>query len=126
MAEQIEAAALVSAVADFLKSVETQLTGQAAFHAKVAANALGIVGRELAQHPQAAEAAALAGFLGHDAGLDGLRAELCGRLRSGQLTPETPGLLEALTEAVLAKVAVDNPRYSTFKRLAGRAGAQPA
>lgn len=118
MAEQIEAAALVAAVADFLRDIEAQLTGQAAFHAKVAANALGIAGRELALQPQAAEAAALAGFLGHDAGLDGLRAELCGRLQRGQLTPETPGLLEALTAAVLAKVAVDNPRYSTFRRLA--------
>jgi hypothetical protein len=117
MTEQIEAATLVTAVAAFLKDVEAALPGQQAFHAKVAGNALAIVARELALRPQAAEAAALAGFLGHAAGLDALRAEVCGRLRAGQLTPETPGLAEALTAAVLAKVAVDNPRYSTFVRM---------
>lgn len=119
MSEQIEAAMLVTAVADFIKTIEGELTGRNAFHAKVAVNALAIVARELEQAPQAAERAALAGFLGHDAGIDALRAEICGRLRVGQLTPETPGLLEALTAAVLAKVATDNPRYSTYARLRG-------
>jgi len=117
MAEQIEAVTLVTAAADFLKSIEGELSGRSAFHAKVAGNALAIVARELEQAPQAAERAALAGFIGHDASLDALRAELCGRLRAGQLTPETPGLLEALTAAVIAKVKVDNPRYSTLARL---------
>lgn len=119
MSEQIEAAVLVEAVAGFLKSIEGSLSGKQAFHAKVAANALGVVARELALRPQAAEAAALGAYLGHDAGLDGLRAEVCGRLRTGQLTPETPGLVEALTAATLAKVAVDNPRYATFARMGG-------
>ena len=120
MSEQIEADVLVLAVADFLKSIESELTGRNAFHAKVAANALAIAAREITQAPRETERAALAGFLGHDAGIDALRAELCGRLRAGQLTPETPGLLEALTTAVMAKVAVDNPRYSTFARMAGK------
>ena len=119
MTEQVSAQALVEAVAGFLAEVEGALSGRQAFHAKVAANALAIVARELAQAPRATEAAALADFLGHDASLDGLRAELCGRLRSGQLTPETPGLVDALTTATLAKVAVDNPRYSTYRRLTG-------
>ncbi|WP_426164463.1 DUF6285 domain-containing protein [Sandarakinorhabdus sp. DWP1-3-1] len=119
MAEQIEAQALVEAVAAFLGTIEGRLSGREAFHAKVAANALGIVARELAQQPRAAEVAALSAFLGHDAGVDALRAEICGRLRAGQLTPETPGLLDALLAATLAKVAVDNPRYSTFRRLSG-------
>lgn len=118
MSEQIETATLVEAVAAFLAELEPQLAGRQAFHAKVAQNALAIVARELQQQPRAAEQAALAAFLGHDASLDALRQELCGRLRSGQLTPETPGLAEALTAAVLAKLAADNPRYSTFRRLA--------
>jgi hypothetical protein len=118
MAEQVEAVALVEAVADFLRSIEGDLAGQKGFHAKVAANALAIVARELAQQPGAVEAAALGDFLDHRASLPALRAELCGRLRAGQLTPETPGLLEALTAATLAKVAVDNPRYSTLGRMA--------
>lgn len=117
MSEQIEAVALIEAVGLFLGQIEGQLPPRDAFHAKVAQNALAIVARELALKPREAEARALGAFLGHDAPLDKLRAEVCGRLRAGQLTPETSGLLEALTEAVLAKVAVDNPRYATFKRL---------
>ena len=119
MSEQIEAAALIEAVAAFLGEIEGELSGRQAFHAKVAANALAIVARELAQAPRAAEAAALGDFLGHAAPLDKLRAELCGRLRMGTLTPETPGLAEALTAAAIAKVAVDNPRYATFVRMQG-------
>ncbi|MBC7504341.1 MAG: hypothetical protein H7267_01205 [Sandarakinorhabdus sp.] len=119
MSEQISAEVLITAVADFVKSIEGELSGRSAFHAKVAANALMIAARELQQAPREAERAALAGYLGHDAGVDALRAEICGRLRAGQLTPETPGLLAALTAAVMAKVATDSPRYSTFVRMAG-------
>jgi hypothetical protein len=120
MAEQVDAATLVTAAVDFLRSIEADLGGQKGFHAKVAANALAIVARELAQRPDMVEAAALGEFLGHDAQLPSLRNEICGRLRMGQLTPETPGLLEALTTATLAKVAVDNPRYSTLARMLPR------
>jgi hypothetical protein len=115
MSEQIETQTLIEAVADFLGTLP--LEGQQAFHAKVAIGALGIVAREITQSPRTAEEAALAGFLGHEAPLDTLRAELCGRLQRRQLTPESPGLLDALTTAALAKLAVDNPRYSTFKRM---------
>jgi hypothetical protein len=115
MSEQIEPQTLLAAVADFIGTLP--LEDQQAFHAKVAIGALGIVAREITQSPRAAEAAALASFLGHNAPLDALRAELCGRLQRRQLTPETPGLLEALTSAALAKLAVDNPRYSTLKRM---------
>jgi hypothetical protein len=119
MADQVDAVMLVEAVAEFLRGIEGDLAGQKAFHAKVAANALAIVARELAERPAVAEAAALAEFIGHQGTLAALRAELCGRLRAGQLTPETPGLLEALTLATVAKLAVDNPRYSTLARIRG-------
>lgn len=115
MSEQIEMQNLIEAVAEFLQSLP--LEGQHAFHAKVAIGVLGIVVREMEQAPRAEEASALARFLGHDAPLDALRAELCGRLQRRQLSPETPGLLEALSKAATAKVAVDNPRYSTFSRM---------
>lgn len=117
MSEQVSAEALIEAVAAFLRSVEGDLVGQKAFHAKVAANALAIVARELAQRPIEAEGEALGAFLGHEAPVAALRAEICGRLRVGQLTPETPGLLDALMAATRARVAVDSPRYSTLARL---------
>lgn len=119
MAEQIEAQTLIEAVAGFLAELEPELNGRRAFHAKVAQNALAIVAREMAQAPQARERALLAGVMSGDGDLDALRARLCADLRAGAKGVETPGLVDALLSVALAKCAVDNPRYSTFKRLQG-------
>jgi len=103
---------LLEAVQLFLKEAEGALSGRLAFHAKVAANTLAIVGRELAQQPDMAEDAALAPFGGV--------AALCEGLRSGGLDPSDGDLLAAIRSATLARLAVDNPRYATFKRLQDR------
>jgi hypothetical protein len=103
---------LLAAVRLFLKEAEGQLSGRLAFHAKVAANGLAIVEREIAQDPDAAEASALAPFGGASA--------LCEGLRDGSLPPDDPALLKAIRQAVLARLAVDNPRYATFARLMER------
>lgn len=103
---------LLEAVRLFLKEADGALSGRLAFHAKVAANALAIVGRELAQDPDRAEAAALAPYGGASA--------LCERLRSGLLDLEDKALLAAIRTAVLARLAVDNPRYASFSRLQDR------
>lgn len=118
MAEQIEATTLIEAVQLFLAELEPELSGRRAFHAKVAQNALAIVARELAQAPQATETALLAAVMGRNDDLDRLRAGLCADLRAGAKGEATPGLIEALLAVAQAKCAVDNPRYSTFKRLA--------
>jgi hypothetical protein len=112
MAGHPDAAALVAAVREFIAGLA--LDGRDGFHAKVAANALAIVERELAQNPDAAEAAAI--------GMT--RAAVCERLRDGRLTLATPGLLDALVAANLARLAVDNPRYSTFLRRTAETAAQ--
>jgi hypothetical protein len=103
-------AELVEAVEVFLRGVEAKLSGREAFHAKVAANVLAIVARDLRQDPDAVEAAVL-----------GDVAVLCARLRSGATGPDTPGLLDSLTDATVARLEVDNPRYSTLARLKGSA-----
>ncbi len=103
---------LLEAVRLFLKQAEGALSGRLAFHAKVAANTLAIVERELALEPDGAEAAALAAYGG--------MAVLCEGLRSGALDPADKALLAAVRAAVLARLAVDNPRYATFKRLQER------
>jgi hypothetical protein len=103
---------LLDAVGLFLKEAEGQLSGRLAFHAKVAANALAIVGRELAQAPDAAETAAFAKLGGV--------AAVCEGLRDGRLSPEDPALLKSIRAGVLARLAVDNPRYATFARLQER------
>lgn len=103
---------MLEAVQLFLKEAEGELKGRLAFHAKVAGNALAIVGRELAQQPDGAEARALEAFGGV--------AAVCEGLRDGRLDPSDPALLRAIRAAVLARCAVDNPRYASFTRLQQR------
>jgi len=107
------APALLDAVAEFLAAIEPKLAGRSAFHAKVAANVLRIVARELVQHPDVVEAAAYAELLGPGA----TAADVCAQLRDGRLDERTPGLLDALIAATAARLAVDNPRYATLARL---------
>ena len=111
------ASQLIEAVRLFLAEIEPQLEGRLAFHAKVAGNALALVVRELATPSEPAERAALTALTGIDAPTAELRAELCARLRDGRASVATPGLVDALLMAATAQMAVDNPRYATFKRL---------
>ncbi len=111
------AADLIDSVRGFLAEVESRLSGREAFHAKVAGNVLALVERELRQQPEQVETRALARLLGHDAPLTELREETCAALRERRIGIETPGLLDALIEATLARLAVDNPKFSTFRRL---------
>jgi hypothetical protein len=110
---------LVEAVRDFIETkAMPELKGHTAFHARVAANALGIVARELESGPQSAEEEKrrLAALLGHDGTLEELNRELCRRIRSGDFTLATPGLAEHLTITTQEKVRIDQPGYSGLKR----------
>jgi Domain of unknown function (DUF6285) len=111
------AADLLDAVRGFLAELESELSGRQAFHAKVAGNVLALVERELRQRPESVEIEALSGALGHVAPLAELRAEACAALRDRRLDENTPGLIDALTAATLARLAVDNPKFSTYRRL---------
>ncbi len=118
MRSRIEASDLVEAAAAFLKEAEGELSGRMAFHAKVAANALAIALRELRERPDEAEADALSALL-PDVPAEERVAAACARIRSGVWTAETPGLLDALETGIVARLAVDNPRFSTLQRLRG-------
>jgi hypothetical protein len=123
------AAELVGAVRDFLEQqAMPALEGRAAFHARVAVNALAIVARQLELGPadESAERARLLALLGRDGPLDEQNRELCRRIRAGEVDAHTPGLLEHLRETTLAKLAVDQPRYESYRRaLARREGGEP-
>jgi len=119
MMDQPSMRELVEAVRDFLEQkAMPELKGHTAFHARVAANALSIVARELEQGPQSAvdELARLQKLLGHDGTLEELNRELCKRIRDGAFTLGTPGLAEHLTITTREKVAIDQPGYSGLKR----------
>jgi len=110
---------LVAVVREFLeRQAMPALEGRLAFHARVAANALGIVERELERGPAAAlaERERLRSLLGSDDPLDAQNRELCRRLRSGELGLGTPGLVDHLRATTLEKLAVDQPRYAGYRR----------
>jgi hypothetical protein len=101
-----------------------ELKGHTAFHARVAANALSIVARELEQSGPSGEAerARLQRLLGHDGALMELNRELCRQIRAGTIGLETIGLAEHLTITTRDKVAIDQPNYSGLKRLLADGG----
>jgi hypothetical protein len=114
---------LVTAVRDFLETkAMPELKGHTAFHARVAANALSIVARQLEFYGHAAEEETkrLAALLGHDGALEDLNRELCARIRAGEFTLETPALAAHLEATTRDKVAIDQPNYSGLKQALAR------
>jgi hypothetical protein len=114
------AAELAQAVRRFLdEQAAPKLEGRDAFLAKVAANALAAVERELDQAP-AAEAAArqrLSALLGHDGSFEALNEELCEKLEAGEFDLATPGVLAHLRASVIDQVKIDQPGYSGLAHL---------
>jgi hypothetical protein len=118
MQDQPTAPEMIAAVARFLKEVVAAEAGPAtSFQARVAANALEIVRRqlELAPAEEAQELERLRALLGHDGALADLNAELSKAIAGGTLDLSTPGLADHLWATTLAKVAVDQPNYSGYR-----------
>jgi len=113
---------LLEATAAFLREVAVpQLTGHASFHARVAANALDIVKRELELRPAAErdEHARLQALLHTEGSTEELNALLSRRIAAGELDLQTPSLAEHLWATTLAKVAIDQPTYASYRRETG-------
>lgn len=119
MQDQPSAIELIDAVTEFIRNhAMPQLQGHAAFHALVAANALDIVRRELEIGPEAnrQERERLIALLGRDGTLAELNRALCQKIRTGQMGQETPGLVDHLWGVTLTKLAIDQPKYSGYRR----------
>lgn len=110
---------LVEAVKAFIdKTAAPQLTGHAAFHARVASNALATVLREMEIRPaaEAAEKARLEALLGErGATAAALNETLCNEIRSGRMNLSTDGLLAHLKSTTIDQLSVDQPGYSGLK-----------
>jgi hypothetical protein len=104
---------LTTAVTRWIDEVRPGLDPRNAFLARVAANVLGVIGRELTLGPaaQAAATERLTVVLDYQGSFEDLNADLCRRLRAGEMTAETPGLLAALKANVLDQLAIDQPNY---------------
>ena len=100
------AAELVAAVAEFLETdVRAATAGQVNFHARVAANALRIVERELLDDADSPASAALSrlGFTDE--------AELAAAIRAGELDDRADAVTGCLRALVHHRLAVAHPGY---------------
>lgn len=125
---------LIDAVGRFLESeLLPELEGRLKFHARVAANVLDAVARELRDGPAAAaeEGARLVELLtdegnqdaggaardpeaplaGPGVGVEELSRQLARRIRNGEVALDDPDLLAHLAETARADVEVANPRH---------------
>jgi Domain of unknown function (DUF6285) len=109
---------ILAAVARFLKEeVAPATTGHLSFQARVAANALEMMRRQLELGPaeDAAERGRLQALLGMDGDLQTLTSELSRRIIAGEIDLATPGLADHLWATALAKMAVDQPTYAAYR-----------
>ena len=114
---------LTKAVADFLRNdIAPVMSGHNAFKLRVAINMLDLVARQLtfAEGSDAEEAASLSKLLGIDGALIDLNRALAEKIASGEVDLATPGLSEHLWQTTMAKLAVDQPNYGSYKRELGR------
>jgi aminoglycoside phosphotransferase (APT) family kinase protein len=123
---------LLASVTDFLRAdvsaAANARTSRTSFLARVAANSLDIVRRELALSlpHRSAELARLRRLLSHSDGdgdgagggdqrdLAASRWELVERLRAGSVALDHPGLVDHLRSTVVNQVAIDQPSYSGY------------
>ena len=120
MQDDPKAEDILRAVSDWLRSDRQQSD----FERRVAAAALDIAQRDMtmsvAQHN--AEQERLTSILRMEGDLHALNAALSKAIRERAIGPETPGLLDHLWRTTLEKVAVDQPRFSLYRRLLARTG----
>jgi uncharacterized protein DUF6285 len=110
---------LTKAVADFLRSdIAPMISGHNAFKLRVAINALDLVTRQLtlSEGSDAAEAARLTKLLGASGTLIEQNSALADKIAKGEVDLATPGLADHLWQTTLAKLAVDQPNYASYKR----------
>lgn len=116
---------LVTSVRDYLRTdVMSTSNGRTNFLARVAANSLDIVLRDLAvgDEHRMRQRARLGELLGEDGDLESLRRKLSERLRDSTIALDHPGLADFLREAVVNQVAIDQPTYSGLKTALGQRG----
>lgn len=102
------AAELVAAVAEFLETdVRAATSGQVNFHARVAANALRIVERELLDESEAESRAALAALGFTD------EQQLAAAIRAGDLDARAGDVLAGLRTLVRNRLVVAHPGYDS-------------
>lgn len=117
---------LLEAVAAFLrKALMPKLSGRSAFHARVSANVLDIVRRQMVLGPmaQAAERDRLSALLGRQGSLETLNQALCKCIESGDIPFDDPTLIRHLWATTLDTLAVDQPTYANYRKVVAASAA---
>ena len=112
-----EGVELLEAVRQFLRQeVLPELDGFKAYNTRVAANALGIVAREMQLGAGLAELdAQIAATLGLDAQAGAITQQISLALRDGTLVADKR-VLSYLKQRTLLAIAIDNPKYSGLQQ----------
>jgi len=116
-------AELLDAVRAFLREdVLPELEGFKAYNTRVAANALGIVARELERGPRLAQLDRdMGAALGLDPGMGPVTVQIARGLRDGALAADDR-LLAYLRQRTLLAIEIDNPKYSGLQQARERWG----
>jgi len=118
MQDKPSAEKLLAAARAFLNDTAMpQLSGHAAFHARVAGNVLDILARELELAPgfNRAETARLESLLGETGTLKELNRKLCDKIATGEMDLSDEKLKIHLIKTTMGKLAIDQPRYQGYK-----------
>jgi len=112
-----EGVELLAAVRQFLRQeVLPELDGFKAYNTRVAANALGIVAREMQFGAGLAELdAQIAAMLGLDVQAGAITQQIALALRDGTLVVDER-VLSYLKQRTLLSIAIDNPKYSGLQQ----------
>ncbi len=111
---------LLEAVGEYLADELAPRThGADAFHLRIAANVIAQVRREmvLGAKSEARAAARIGALLGREGAFGELSEILCHEIRARRIGPCDPELLDALQEIAADRLAIDNPRYATYRHL---------
>jgi hypothetical protein len=114
---------LLDAVASYIEQIAPKLQNRDAFLARVAANALGVVRRELAEgsQPDRRAEARLRALMGEDGDVAALNARLCEQIRAGAFDDREDALLDHLRASAIDQVRIDQPGYSGLAAALARA-----
>ena len=128
MLDQPRGADILAAVSRLLReTLMPRLPPDAVFQARVAANAIDLVAREVTfgETVEGEALQRLQALLSRDGSLEELETELSARIRGGELDLQSPGLAEHLWQTTLDKMKIDQPTYASYRRaLEERGGPQ--
>ena len=108
------AADMLATIRDYLeREILPELREDKWFNAKVAANMLGMIERELRLGPaaNAEEVARLTALTGAEGTLEALNGALSAAIRDGRIAVDDPALLEHLRRTTTDALKINNPQW---------------